>query len=652
VNNHQTDGASLFNEGGGRKLAVVRAKFLETFSADWDELFHSYDTLRAVTYSSSIGFVCEVLQHFRNAEIIFGFNKVVSGEMREVIAHQMCSLRLFDGEISNESKEYLVSRIEDRSLRLFISHEEPSHEKVFLLEANDGRRRVVEGSANMSYSAFTGKQRENITVFDDDEAFDHYYSSFESLKAASLDEIIIPKALFSGGNNLEDLPIARMLKSGRVIMFEPARKADPETSFALAVHKEAEKLKPFMPPPDKKGFVLLSAKEITHIKHRVAEDGAREKASRREYPELVVAIDGGTASLNGEPLDLNPEQEAVSRDVRLFLEYMAGFEAFYGDAPDLQQKYYNFANWFFLSPFIAPVRVAAALSSQPLIPYPMFGIIYGQSNAGKTHFLETLLKMMIGSFSAISGADCSRTVVDAARRTAKGAPLVIDDIKQARFREHAVEIIKTDNFGVAERLETFPAVVFSANEDIKSAQPEIIKRAVVCRPRASFSQEDAKNSVIVQKTQKNIGTAFYREYLRRMFAEMPEITRELKLEYHVPSFDMFTVSSRVIRAIIAEHAAPPFFVRELSFFDYFGAKAVGSYVIKVIRGAWESNRNIFRVKEKSGELHYRAEDRYAAAHIFNELPVDVKESISHENVIMRLDAARRFFGVNFKKGWF
>ena len=62
----------------------------------------------------------------------------------------------------------------------------------------------------------------------------------------------------------------------------------------------------------------------------------------------------------------------------------------------MQLRYYEFANWFFCSPFMACMRDMAVRYNQNTLPYPVFGFVYGQSKAGKTHFLETLLKMMIG----------------------------------------------------------------------------------------------------------------------------------------------------------------------------------------------------------------------------------------------------------------
>lgn len=65
------------------------------------------------------------------------------------------------------------------------------------------------------------------------------------------------------------------------------------------------------------------------------------------------------------------------------------------------------------------MRTMARKYNQNLLPYPVFGLIYGQSKAGKTTFLETLLKMMIGQKTKISAPDFTRTNIDGLRRTVK-----------------------------------------------------------------------------------------------------------------------------------------------------------------------------------------------------------------------------------------
>ena len=85
------------------------------------------------------------------------------------------------------------------------------------------------------------------------------------------------------------------------------------------------------------------------------------------------------------------------------------------------------------------MRDMAVRYNQNLLPYPVFGLVYGQSKAGKTSFLETLLKMMIGQKTKLSAPDFTRSSIEGLKRTVKGAPIIVDDLTNTRFNQHAIE---------------------------------------------------------------------------------------------------------------------------------------------------------------------------------------------------------------------
>lgn len=122
-----------------------------------------------------------------------------------------------------------------------------------------------------------------------------------------------------------------------------------------------------------------------------------------------------------------------------------------------------------------------------------------------------------------------------------------------RFNQHAIETIKTEDFGISEHLINYPAVVISANEDVKAVSPEIIRRTVICRVEAGLTNTEVMTNNVVRSVQKEIGTAFYREYLRRMLEIVPNLVEQLKSDDSDRSPDILKESSDVIYDIIAEH---------------------------------------------------------------------------------------------------
>ena len=299
---------------------------------------------------------------------------------------------------------------------------------------------------------------------------------------------------------------------------------------------------------------------------------------------------------------------------------------------------------------MAVMRDTALRYDQKTLPYPVFGLIYGQSKAGKTSFLETLLKMMIGQKVKISAPEFTRTTIDGLRRTVQGAPIIVDDLTNTRFNQHAIETIKNDDFGSLEHLLNYPAVVISANEDVKAVAQEVIRRTVICRVQAGLTNTEVMKSNIVRSVQQKIGTALYREYLRRMLDSVLELMEALKDDNpESESPDILKASSVILRSIFSENLSDcPTFIRELSLGDYFSEKVTGKYAIQTIKTAWQANPNAFEVNKRMNTLRYVAGENWDADRLMKELPENLCAKRSRDSVIMDLAAAKDFFDIDFK----
>jgi hypothetical protein len=504
----------------------------------------------------------------------------------------------------------------------------------------------------MSYAAFRGYQRENICYIDGDRAYDWYMDCFKELKESSSDDITVSALrLADSDENIEEIPVAQTVKVKKALVIQPENENRDEIKFGLDIRNLADKLKPSMPKAEKNGRTMLSPDILKTTRRNIVHVKTQEKELRSEYPKLTVNINDSTVSLNDEILNLNPSPEEIKEDAMLFLNYMQGYEKFHGDYEGMQSRYYEFANWFFSTPFMAQLRNMAIKHNQNLLPYPVFGLIYGQSKAGKTSFLETLLKMMIGQKTKLAAPEFTRTSIENLKRTVQGAPIIVDDLTNARFSQHAIETIKNDDFGILDNLTHYPAVVISANEDVKAVAPEVIRRTVICRVQAGLTNTEVMKSNIVRHVQMNIGTAFYREYLRRMLMIVPELTEELKADDAGGTPDILSVSSKVLLLIFKEHMGDelPSYIRELSLDDYFSEKVTGSNSIKIMQNAWRHNREAFRIDRKNNEIRYSAGQTWEADRILKELPENLEAHKSRECIVMDLDKACGFFDINFKK---
>ena len=634
-------------------LDVIRMEFAGAETCSWQDLFSGFDTLHAITYSSGIDFVYQLIGLFEDAEILFGCDEVISYSLQEVMAYQ-CKMVERMRSTASKMKLDLVSRIDQGTLRFFVARSVLSHEKLYLLSGKDGRKRVIMGSANLSRSAFGGYQRENICYLDGDTAYDWYWDCFCQLREDCTDQIAKETLLLAdNGEHLEELPIARTIKAKKALVLQPTDEAKEEVRFVLDVKNLAGKFAPSVPKPDKKGKLMLSPEKIKTIRRQVVSTQTKEKELQSEYPQLEVFPDEKMVRLNGVELDLHPLKEEIQNDVSLFLKYMEGYEKFHGDVTGMQRRYFEFANWFFCTPFMACMRDMAVRYNQNLLPYPVFGLVYGQSKAGKTSFLETLLKMMIGQKTKISAPDFTRSSIEGLKRTVKGAPIIVDDLTNTRFNQHAIETIKNDDFGVADGLLNYPAVVISANEDVKAVAQEVIRRTVICRVQAGLTNTEVMRNSVVRTIQKDLGTAFYREYLRRMLEITSDLLEEMKSDEVESAPDILAASSQVLTQILQEHTQDPLpnYIRQLTLEDYFSEKVTGGYAIKTIRNAWNISRSSFEISERSNELRYNAGSIWDADRILKELPENLEPHKSREWVVMNLEEAKSFFDISFKKSW-
>lgn len=634
-------------------LEVVKMSYCGAETMSWQELFSGYDSLHAITFSSGVNFVYKLLDMFETAEIIFGCEHVLSYSLQEIIAYQDTLIKRLRENLS-KSKLNLLERIDAKEISFFVSRQKMSHEKIYLLSSKDGKKRVIMGSANLSYNAFGGRQRENICYIDGEDAYDWYFDKFEELKSSSCD-YISKKAIniADAVDNLSDLPISQTVKINKAMVIEADKTVSEEVQFVLDTSKLSQKISPLVPLPEKNtGKIRISPDILVKVQRKLTDEKIKEKELRSEYPQLVVDSINNKVTLNDKHIDLTPNATEIKHDVELFIKYMDGYNRFHGDYKGMQLRYFEFANWFFCSPFMAIMRDSAARFEQNRLPYPVFGLVYGQSKAGKTSFLETLLKMMIGQKPKISAPDFTRSSIEGLKRTVQGAPIIVDDLTNIRFNQHAIETIKNDDFGVSDHLTNYSAVVISANEDVKAVMPEVIRRTVICRVEAGLTNTEVMQSNVVRSVQQKIGTAFYREYLRRMLDIIPDLIDALKDEESDRAPDILKYSSEVIVDIINEHTDTlPDYIRHLSLDNYFSEQVTGKHAIKAIKDAWKTNKKAFIINKKTNELCYDAGAPYEAGYIMKELPETLEARKTNSKIVMKLDEAEKFFEIKFKRSF-
>lgn len=386
-------------------------------------------------------------------------------------------------------------------------------------------------------------------------------------------------------------------------------------------------------------------------------EAERAAEAVKQLPKLHIDYDAGTMTFNDENINLNPNLSEVAKNIKSIQKFFSGMDYFYGDVEQAKKDYFKYMTWYLATPFMAYLRYFASRNNYDTKLFPMYGVIYGDSNGGKTTFIKFLVKLMCGETVKMNTTeDFTATRIDGLKRVCEGLPLNIDDLAKTQFQNHSERVIKNDEWGISDRLVNYPAVSITSNK-ITSLTKDLSKRAIICRIGAKIDNErGAKNSKRVNESMSELTTAFYGEYVRRMLVCIDEMTTEMRENANGKEYfpDIFHASSSVIADIFKACGIDlPDYVRILYYNDYMGDESIGRAAIEKIELAWQADPSKFRVDKKQNRLIYSYPPDgpwYELKYIADELPNSLEAEISGGNqLIMNYEQAQELFGIKFRR---
>jgi len=636
----------LFPVAAATDLKVVRAKFLDTWSASVADLFGGYDSLRAVTYSASLPFIRYLLPGFADVEIIFGSEDVLSPDIQDVLAFQHAAI-LGLRDLLQDSPPEIRQRVEAGTLRFWVLRKKVSHEKTYLLAGGGGARRVIMGSANLSLSGFGGVQGEKILIFDDDlVAYALFLDDFNALKEYADD--VPPETLQSvRAITPDDLPIIRSVRTPRVVVLErdPASPEDEsQARFAVRFQEGQARYRDFPVTPDHQGRTVLTPD--------IVQEAVRTFTARQAVTDtaptplsLRVSIPDRHVTLNGAVWDLQPPTEAVRQDAARLQEYMQGFDRFLGgDTVQMQRRYFALLNWLFLAPVLPTLRAVAIQTGRRGFLYPAVAVVYGKSNAGKTDFIRLVSRMMFGIAPLLPGNEFTSTRYKTWAAQAHLFPLLVDDVDQDRFRTHAVGLIKgSDYWDQPDQ----PVIVFSANKDLGALDSEITKRIIPIHVEASIPKEVAIRDTLAPRVQREMTTAFYRAYLGQCLPAIGGLMDQLRQDPQaIP--DPFLLSSDILGQLFVRTLGTcPAWGEPVTLQDYvqFGTVAIQHKLWRM----YETNPQMFKVDRKHNRLILHTADRGEIAKLRKEIPDYCLQHQAGEQLVLYLRETELFLQRTFSR---
>ena len=626
---------------GGLKVVYAHYDRSEPFSF---AIFNGFESLRVLTYSVSIPMIVRMLNKFSDFECMFGFEGVlhdfgtILAFQKEITERLLVAVKGLD----DERKRFILEKISSGEARFLVVKNAIAHSKIYLLEGRNGRR-VVVGSANFSDRAFSGRQAETLLAFDDEMAWAHYTHEYETVKSQASSEISIPD--FTREEvPLEDVPIVRESKKSEssvtlyvntdtttaevpVIVRRVERLADQYNDVTKALVKQ------------KAGRLEITPRTIGTVVQLVKSHRVKDEAIQ-EPIWLSVNLDTRKVQLSGKEISLNPEPEAVRADVQCWVEYFENFQkGFTGDVFKHQRDYFMFMSWFYLSPFVCDLRNNAIVSDKFIFDYPMFAILFGKSNSGKTSLIQTLMMSMFGEYSFVDKKYFTGLNLRGLRETKKRFPVVFDDVDRDRFTRNGADIVKDEMF----MLQEYPPFVLSMNAETRSFSTEVIKRCLMLYTNASLPDNAPSTRKLhesVSGIRKGISSAMYCEYLRR-------VLERLSAEGLPP--DMLRFSSEVLVSIFGQQYADrlPSWCATVSIAQYQSKKY--ERIQADLRKLYETNRDIWEIRRDEVIIDVPQTD----ASLKRDIPDWILRPGSRAGqLVLDRGALEEFMGVSFRRWWF
>lgn len=542
--------------GEERRTSVVyaRATAVRPFSF---ALLEGYTRARVLTYSASVPTILRFLERFEDFECVFGYEQVAA-RAEQVWAYQQVvhegllkeALALDDG-LKNE----LFRRIREHTARFHVLKTALSHAKLYLLDGPNGHL-VLMGSANVSERALfdpaltTGPaQLEVLAAFEDDLAWAHYAGLYEAVREHSSNRLTLPGEPPNTAEVLfERLPVnAEAESSGSAVL--PANVVAPPPVLTARAERLTKSYRPVAEQLDKvrgQPLVKLPPSVLGKLARLVRQARATDA---QQVTHLALHGARDALVLNGDPLPLDAPEEEVRRDAELLARFFESYRAgFVGPVARQQQLYFALLAWLYASPLMVDFLNAARLQNLPPYAYPLFAVLHGKANCGKTQLLKVLMKSMFGAYVFRESADLTATHLRGLQAESGRFPVVFEDVERTRFQQHAPALIKaTTDHGYLE--EDLAPMVFSMNADENSSFPEEIrKRCLMIYTPAQFPADTSSeafraNYKLVTDILHGVGTGFYRTYLRRLLAAVRP--------GEAPG-DVLALSSRVVAGLLEE----------------------------------------------------------------------------------------------------
>ena len=508
----------------------------------------------------------EILRRRTDLHAPGDFQQVAIGDTRAAIKN-----------LPDERHAFILSRVRDGQARFRVLREQIAHAKLYLLENTEsGRTRALIGSANLSETAFGGRQSETLVCFDDDAAaWDHYLGMYETIRDQASDELPLPSERVEHAEiSLLEVPVLDSNDHSTLVI--DSTEAEQQEGNVVEINiptqiERIERMKAAIPPvvanlipPPRNGRQQITRE----LRRAIAKEFSRIRVVQTEEEidnrELSIDRDAKTVSLFGEPYSLEPDLIAARSDAKLLVEFFGNYQGTFEGGMGverLQRDYFILWSWLYFSPVMCDMRTLAGHDGD-IFRFPSFAIVYGKPSCGKSSLIDTLMTSMFGKAYNVDKREFTKGRLRDIQYAYKRFPAVFDDIGRPAIRNHGEDVIKDE---VPPLVAEYPCFVLSMNQELNAFTDQIVKRSLMIYTTTALPsyKESLRHDLHmkIQEVRRGLSTNLYREYLKRVLAQLDDTP--------IPD-DWLDFSSSVLSGLIADllEDSPPRWCTPITWNDY------------------------------------------------------------------------------------
>jgi len=539
----------------------------EPFSGDLENLFEPdiFDTIEICTFVSSPKFFFKQTSKYKNIELLLGIEDNTNAQKF-----------MLDTEFTNSFFESLdkntLEKIANNTISVrFTQTGVTIHSKIYIQSSStSSKRRVIVGSANYSHRAFGGqKQFEELIVYDsdyNDKMTSFFIKRYETIKKSTLD--FVPehikkkiateeiKILTLSSEESLDILKNRMIDVQTAVVVPDELTANLQSTKKILAQQEEELKKELHSVIQSKNIIEIITKaskgQISFIapaqfaknKEQIITKILKPVKVIKEFEDsraryIFSELDGHLYLQNQQDESLSLYAKEASREtLKSKLKLLDEFISVYtthtiNTEEDTKKRIFEAILYAFTSPFIWKLREVAMWQQgrdEIKSAFPLFMLIAGMSQSGKTHLLKFISQIMgnHGSYyhytkqaklSAMNEANPQ--IIQSFFQEENLTPIFIDEITKEYFSSNSSATSGYMGEGFIKKITNakdgkHPCMIASSNTDF-SANSQVMRRIYYIQLNNPFDiSKKAEMAELFTNLLNEFGTELYRDFVYRI----------------------------------------------------------------------------------------------------------------------------------------